>query len=381
MLILGVETSCDETAVAVVRDGRDVLANVIASSAALHVATGGIVPEVAAREHVGAIVPTLAEALRSAGVQFSALDAVAVTHGPGLASSLISGVATANALATFGQKKLIGVNHIYAHIRANWLERAECEFQYPIVTLTASGGHNDLVLVKENGSVKLLGETTDDAAGEAFDKVARLLGLAYPGGPAIERVVRESRVPHLVTPNMKYQTPNISPLPRAWLLEKSIARSIPSERVGEFLRAGKFTLDNFDFSFSGVKSEVRRRVEHESAKNKHRKLSPEFVANLASEFQASVVDILATKLFLAAQKFHAREIHLAGGVSANTALRACVERYATRLGVTFRYPVKISYCTDNAAMIASAGYFLHRRNPKKYTTKKLSNIEPGLTEF
>ncbi len=359
MLILGIETSCDETAAAVVEDGSRVLSSVIASQIAIHRKTGGVVPEVAAREHVGKIMPTIAEALKKAKKSFAQIEAIAVAAGPGLNSALLAGVVTANTLAAFSGKKLIPVNHIHGHIRANWLEREAREFQFPIVVLTASGGHNELILLKDAKSKpKLLGETLDDAAGEAFDKVARLLGLPYPGGPEIERTAKLAKNPEN--------------LPRAWLLPKDIARNFDSIEVGERLRAGKLQLRNFDFSFSGLKSEMRRRV----ASMEHGTWNMEHVANLAAGFQESVVDVLATKTLLAARKFHAKEIHLAGGVSANLRLREQFQKFATELEIKFRHPAKFEFCTDNAAMIAAAGFWLHENSPKKFA--KMAVVDPNL---
>lgn len=357
MLILGIETSCDETAAAVVENGSRVLSSVIASQIAIHRKTGGVVPEVAAREHVGKIMPTIAEALKIAQKSFSQIDAIAVAAGPGLNSALLAGVVTANTLAVFSGKKIIPVNHIHGHIRANWLERDARKIKFPIVVLTASGGHNELVLLKDAKSKpKLLGETLDDAAGEAFDKVARLLGLAYPGGPEIERVAKLAKAPEN--------------LPRAWLLPKDISRNFDSVEVGERLRSGKLQLRNFDFSFSGLKSEMRRRAQNAS------KLKKAELANLAAGFQESVVDVLATKTLLAARKFHAKEIHLAGGVSANLRLREQFQKFATELEVEFRCPTKFQFCTDNAAMIASAGFWLHENFPKKFA--KMALVDPNL---
>ncbi len=360
MLILGIETSCDETAAAVVRDGSEVLSSVIASQATLHAQTGGVVPEVAARAHVEVILPVIERALAEAHIDLKQIDAIAITYGPGLASSLLTGVTVANTLATFSDKPLIGVNHILGHIRANWLEREEQEIQYPVVTLTASGGHNELVLLESAATKpKLLGETRDDAAGEAFDKVARMLDLGYPGGPAIEKI---AKLGSLSADSL---------LPRAWLLPKDISRNFNSVEVGERLRAGRLTLTSFDFSFSGLKSEVRRRVQN-------KKLNQQQIANLAAEFQVAVVDVLATKLFLAAKHHQAKEIHLAGGVSANKFLRKQVQKYSAQLGITLRHPTKMSYCTDNAAMIAGAAHWLYQKTPNKYQKLKLLDVDPNL---
>ncbi|MCF7845838.1 MAG: tRNA (adenosine(37)-N6)-threonylcarbamoyltransferase complex transferase subunit TsaD [Candidatus Peribacteraceae bacterium] len=359
MKILGIETSCDETAAAVVEDGSRVLANVVASQIALHRKTGGVVPEVAARTHVGKIIPVIEEALRKAKTRFSEIKAIAVAAGPGLNSSLLAGVITANTLAGVSGKKLIPVNHIFAHVRSNWLERDTKSFKYPIIVLTASGGHNELVLLKNAKSKpKLIGETLDDAAGEAFDKVARLIGLPYPGGPEIQRISQQAKNPEN--------------LPRAWLLPKDIARNFDSVEVGERLRSGKMQLRNFDFSFSGLKSEVRRRtttMKHEARNMKQKR-------NIAAGFQESVVDVLATKTFLAAKKFKAKEIHLAGGVSANLALRERLSGYAGELNIIFRHPEKFAFCTDNAAMVAAAGYWLAQNSRKKWS--KMITVNPNL---
>jgi len=354
MKILGIETSCDETAAAVVRNGSQVLSNVIASQIKIHRKTGGVVPEVAAREHVGKIIPTIEKSLRIAKTSFSKISAIAVTIGPGLNSALLAGVVTANTLATFSDKKIIPVNHIFGHIRANWLERDSRRFKFPIVVLTASGGHNELILLKDSKSKpRLLGETLDDAAGEAFDKVARLLGLNYPGGPEIEKISQKSKFPK-----------NLS---RAWLLPKDISKNFDSAEIGERLRSARLELRNFDFSFSGLKSEVRRCANSGKFDRK----------NLAAGFQNSVVDVLATKAFLAAQKFHAGEIHLAGGVSANLQLRKQFQKYSDELGIKFRYPKKFQFCTDNAAMIASAGFFEIKNSSRKKFDKMVA-VDPNL---
>ncbi len=309
MLILGIETSCDETAAAVVENGCIVHSNVIASQIDLHRKTGGVVPEVAAREHVGQILPVIEEALAGREV-----DAIAVTQKPGLISSLLVGTSTANTLALLTGKPLIPVNHIDGHIYANWLERDAPEF--PVVILTVSGGHNELILMRGHGDMETLGSTRDDAAGEAFDKVARLLGLPYPGGPEISRLAEKGDA-------TRYS------LPRALMREE------------------------YDFSFSGLKSATARLIQEEGEKLDR--------ADLAASFQEAVCDVLTAKLVRATEEFEAREAHLAGGVSANLRLR---EMAAERLAIPLRFPKKISYCTDNAAMIAAAGYFLEK--PSKF---------------
>src|SRR6266542_1214932 len=304
MNVLGIETSCDETAVAIVADGNRILSNVVSSQVDLHAPYGGVVPELASREHIQAMVPVLDEALREASV---VIDAIAVTYGPGLAGALLVGVNFAKALAFALSRPLIAVNHLEGHIYAAWLERAR-EPEFPALALIVSGGHSDAVLMEGHGKYRRLGETVYDAAGEAFDKVARLLGLGFPGGPAIERLAAEAEAP-------------AGRLPRARL-----------ERP-------------YDFSFSGLKTKVQRIVRGEEGE------APPAAA-LAAAFQESVVDSLATKAVQAARDHSAREIILAGGVAANSSLRAV-------LGERSPVPVIVpppALCTDNGAMIAAAGY-------------------------
>lgn len=327
MLTLGIETSCDETSAAVVEDGRRVLSNVVASQIELHRKTGGVVPEVAAREHVVKMIPVLDQALNEARCGLDVIDGIAVAHRPGLIASLLVGTNTANVLAAVSGKPLIPVNHIEGHIYSNWLDRAEV-FEFPIVVLTVSGGHSELVLMRDHGDFVALGSTRDDAAGEAFDKVARLLDLSYPGGPEISKLAKEGDASRYV-------------LPRAWLE------------------------GSYDFSFSGLKSAVARLVEAEGPHLQK--------AHLAAAFQDAVIDVLSRKLVDAAMEYGAREVHLAGGVSANHSLRETVEQRlkAALPGTPLRFPQKLSYCTDNAAMIASAGTFRFQKNPSLYTQNQL----------
>jgi N6-L-threonylcarbamoyladenine synthase len=305
--ILGIETSCDETAAAVVVDGRRIEANVVASQEEIHRQTGGVVPETASRLHLRTLVPVLEETLATAGRGWDEIDAIAVTHGPGLAGSLLVGLNTAKAVAFARGLPLIGINHLEGHVYANWLvEGAEPEF--PLVSLIVSGGHSDLVLMDGHGQYRRLGRTRDDAAGEAFDKAARMMGLGYPGGPAIQQAAEQG-------------DPTRYPLPRAWL-------------------AG-----SYDFSFSGLKTAVLRTVEQ---------AGPDLVVpDLAASFQEAIVDVLATKTVEAAREHGARTIALAGGVAANLPLRARV-RELSPVPVLIP-PVRL--CTDNAAMIAAAGHF------------------------
>jgi N6-L-threonylcarbamoyladenine synthase len=311
MLVLGIETSCDETAVGIVADGRRLLTNVVASQAAIHARYGGVVPEVASRHHIEAMLPVVRAALSEAKAKPSDLDAIAVTAGPGLAGSLLVGLNSAKALAYAWSKPLIAVNHLEGHIYANWLlDSAAADLSeepaLPAVVLIVSGGHSELVLAEGHGRYRLIGRTRDDAAGEAFDKTARLLGLGFPGGPAIERTAREAG-------------PRPPRLPRAWLGQSS------------------------DFSFSGLKTAVANLVKEGKAP----------VADLAAGFQTAVVDVLSQKTARAVQATGARCVLLSGGVAANGPLRAAL-REASPVPVWAPPPV---LCTDNGAMIAAAAYF------------------------
>ncbi len=328
-LILAVESSCDETAVALVEGGRRIRSNVIASQVELHAATGGIVPEVAARAHLRWMVPVLERAVAEGGLDdWGRLEAVAVTDGPGLVGSLIVGITLAKTLAYLHGLPLVPVNHHEGHIYAAWLldpgEPPRPAPSFPLVALVVSGGHTFLVEMADHLSYRLLGQTVDDAAGEAFDKVGRLLGLPYPGGPAIERAAAETRRRDLV-------------LPRAWLG------------------------DSYDFSFSGLKTAVRRVVTGATGGTADEGMVPpgELVAEVAWAFQESVVDVLATKTLLAAERCGARAIVLGGGVAANAALRERVAARAQALGVPLVVP-RPGLCTDNGAMIGAAGYFRAR---------------------
>jgi N6-L-threonylcarbamoyladenine synthase len=305
MKILGIETSCDETAAAVVEDGVKILSNQVASQVEIHARYGGVVPEVASRQHILAVIPILKQAMTEANVTWPDLDGVAVTVGPGLAGSLLVGVNVAKAIALAHKLPVTGVNHLEGHIYANWLSDGSRP-TFPLICLIVSGGHSDLVLMKGHGEFVLLGRTRDDAAGEAFDKAARILGLGYPGGPAIDRAARNG-------------TASI-PLPRAWLKGTD------------------------DFSFSGLKTALLRLAIAGQI------TSP---ADAAASFQQAVVDVLVTKTIAAAREHHVRQILLAGGVASNSLLRQ-------RLVENSPLPVLIPplpLCTDNAAMIAACGYY------------------------
>jgi N6-L-threonylcarbamoyladenine synthase len=326
-LVLAIESSCDETAVALVEDGRRIRANVVASQVALHAATGGIVPEVAARAHLRWIVPVLDEAWTDAGAGWDDIDAVAVTRGPGLAGSLLVGINFAKTLAWVHDKPLVGVNHLEGHVYAAWLldpgEPDRAEPPFPLVALVVSGGHTFLVEMRDHLTYRLLGETVDDAAGEAFDKVGRLLGLGYPGGPAIQHAAEAATARSRV-------------FPRAWLG------------------------DSYDFSFSGLKTAARRIVAEARADegltddDPDARLSEAATAELAWGFQDSVVDVLATKTIRAASATRARAIVLGGGVAANSALRARLAGDAEARGLPLIVP-RTGLCTDNGAMIGAAG--------------------------
>ncbi|MBX7237014.1 MAG: tRNA (adenosine(37)-N6)-threonylcarbamoyltransferase complex transferase subunit TsaD [Caldilineales bacterium] len=317
-LILGIETSCDETAVAVVEDGRRIHSNVIATQIDLHRQYGGVFPEVAARQHLLTLLPVVAEGLERARVGWEQIEAVAVTCGPGLAGSLLVGVNAAKGIAWARGLPLVGVNHLEGHVYSNWVEveGRRVEERFPVLVLIVSGGHTELIAMTGHGCYRRLGGTIDDAAGEAFDKVARLLGLGYPGGPAIQRAAAAGRVAF--------------DLPRAWL---------PGRH---------------DFSFSGLKTAVLRAVQSQSSgQDAAASLDPQIVADLAASFQQAVVDVLVGKTLRAAEAIEATQVCVCGGVAANSALRqAMTDRSPRPLFVP-----PLSLCTDNAAMIAAAGFY------------------------
>lgn len=349
MNVLGIETSCDETSAAVVSDGRRVLSSVVSSQFDLHRAHGGVVPELAARRHVTAIVPVVEQALRDAGIDRTDIDAVAVTQGPGLAGALVVGMNTAKAMAYALRRPLVAVNHLEAHIYANWLCREGEEIPepaFPVLCLLVSGGHTELILMTRHGQFQHLGRTLDDAAGEAFDKGARLLGLGFPGGPAIQEAASQGN-------------PAAYALPRAWL---------PGTH---------------DFSFSGLKTALLRltepmRVNEPAERELSERTSPSGpfrphrapvyrpdtpIADLAAAFQEAIIEPLAVKTAQAAAEFAPGTIVIAGGVAANSALRdrlraEIANRYRDDAVVVFP---PLEFCTDNAAMVAGAGAWVLRR--------------------
>ena len=316
--ILAIETSCDETGVAVVVGGRRVIANQVATQIALHALTGGIVPEVAARQQLRWIAPTVRAAMAEAELGWSELDAVAVTYGPGLIGSLLVGVGFAKGLAAAHGLPLLPINHIEGHIYANWLVRGDesplaAEPPFPLLCLVVSGGHTQLVLMEGHGSYRLIGQTLDDAAGEAFDKVGRLLGLGYPGGPAIS------------------------------------AAAVGARSVTRFPRAR--TAGRYDFSFSGLKTAVQREVAGYRSRDE---ALP--VDGLAAAFEEAVVDVLTARTTAAAEEFGAAAVALGGGVAANRALRGLLRERLARIGVPLMVPPP-EWCTDNGAMIGAAAGF------------------------
>ncbi len=313
IVILGIESSCDETAASVVRNGREVLSNVISSQIALHTLYGGVVPEIASRKHIEKINQVIEEALEEAHMTLDDIDAIGVTYGPGLVGALLVGVAEAKAIAYAKNLPLIGVHHIEGHISANYIENKDLE--PPFACLVVSGGHTHLVIVKDYGKYEIVGRTRDDAAGEAFDKVARAIGLGYPGGPKIDKVSKEGN-------------PNAIAFPRAKVADSA-----------------------YDFSFSGLKSAVLNYLNGCKMKN-----SPIVQADVAASFQKAVVDVLVEHAMHAVEEYGFKKFAIAGGVASNSALRSAMEEACKKRGMAFYHPSPI-LCTDNAAMIGAAAYY------------------------
>ena len=319
-LILAIESSCDETAASVVKNGRCVLSNIISSQIAIHTLYGGVVPEIASRKHIEKINQVVEAALKEADVTLDDIDAIGVTYGPGLVGALLVGVAEAKAIAYAKKKPLVGVHHIEGHVSANYIEHPDLE--PPFLCEIISGGHTHLVIVKDYGSFEILGRTRDDAAGEAFDKVARAIGLGYPGGPKIDKLAKEGN-PHAID------------FPRAHM------EDAPS-----------------DFSFSGVKSAVLNHL------NKCRMTGEPIVeADIAASFQQAVVDVLVDNAIRAAKDYHMDRLAIAGGVASNGALRAAMEAACEKEGIRFYRPSPI-FCTDNAAMIGVAAYYEYQKGTR-----------------
>lgn len=313
VLILAIESSCDETAAAVVKNGREVLSNVIYSQIALHTVYGGVVPEIASRKHVEKINQVIEGALEQAGVTLQEISAIAVTYGPGLVGALLVGVSEAKAISFATGIPLVGVHHISGHISANYIEHQE--LKPPFACLVASGGHSHLVVVKDYGEYEIIGRTRDDAAGEAFDKVARAIGLGYPGGPKIDKLSKEGN-------------PDAIAFPRAKVAESE-----------------------YDFSFSGLKSAVLNYLN--SCQMKGEEVNQ---ADVAASFQKAVIDVLVDHSIHAVKEFGFDKFAIAGGVASNASLRAALQEACDREGITFYHPSP-ALCTDNAAMIGAAGYY------------------------
>ncbi|EMI09315.1 tRNA (adenosine(37)-N6)-threonylcarbamoyltransferase complex transferase subunit TsaD [Anoxybacillus gonensis] len=330
IFVLGIETSCDETAAAIVKNGREIVANVVSSQMESHQRFGGVVPEIASRHHVEQITLVLEETMKQANMDVSEIDAIAVTEGPGLVGALLIGVNAAKALAFAHRIPLVGVHHIAGHIYANQLVQ---EMKFPLLALVVSGGHTELIYMKEHGVFEVIGETRDDAAGEAYDKVARALQLPYPGGPHIDRLAKQGK-------------PTVD-LPRVWLEEGS-----------------------YDFSFSGLKSAVINTLHN--AKQRGETILPE---DMAASFQTSVVEVLVGKTIQAAAHYDVKQILLAGGVAANEGLRTQLQKQVEQLTEVELVIPPLSLCTDNAAMIAAAGTVLFQQG--KRATMAL-NANPSL---
>ncbi len=342
MILLGIETSCDETSVGVVEKTGEqlkILSNIVATSIAIHSKNGGIIPELAAREQVKFIIPVLQQALQEAcrfditnsASQTPPIDAIAVTYGPGLIGSLLVGVETAKTLSYLWHKPLVPVNHMYGHIYANWLpefsEQIKQPTNFPVLILVVSGGHSDLLLMKKHGDFAVIGGTRDDAAGEAFDKIARLLGLSYPGGPAIAQAALNG--------NKKFIH-----FPRPLLSD-----------------------DSFDFSFSGLKTAVYREIE--KIKHQENELFPQLISDLSASAQAAIIDVLVKKTLRAAERYQVKSILLSGGVAANDSLRKTFSEIIDKQNLTLEiFAPQKSLCTDNGAMIAAAAAFNY--NPQSW---------------
>ena len=334
ILILGLESSCDETAAAVIKNGRTVLSNVISSQIDIHKEYGGVVPEIASRKHIERINTVIEEALKEAGVGLKDLDALGVTYGPGLVGALLVGVAEAKAICFAADIPLVGVHHIEGHVSANYIENPDLE--PPFLCLIVSGGHTHLVIVKDYGEFEILGRTRDDAAGEAFDKVARAIGLGYPGGPKIDKLSKEGN-------------------PDAIVFPKAHMEDAP-----------------YDFSFSGLKSAVLNYIN--KANMQHQEFNR---ADLAASFQKAVVDTLTQKAIRAAKEHHINKLAIAGGVASNSTLRKTMEAACVAENIRFYHPSPI-FCTDNGAMIGVAAYYEYIKGTRSgWDLNAVPNLQLG----
>ena len=334
IVILGIESSCDETAASIVRNGREVLSNVISSQIDIHTLYGGVVPEIASRKHVENINPVIKEALTDAGMTLDDIDAIGVTYGPGLVGALLVGVAEAKAIAFATDKPLVGVHHIEGHISANYVENKDLE--PPFACMVVSGGHTHLVLVNDYGDYEVIGRTRDDAAGEAFDKVARAIGLGYPGGPKIDKLAQEGN-------------PDAIEFPRA-------------------IVSGS----EYDFSFSGLKSAVLKYRNSCEMKNiEYNK------ADIAASFQKAVVDVLVSHTIKGVEANHMKKLAIAGGVASNSAIRKAFEEKCREKNIDFYHPSPV-LCTDNAVMIAAAAYYEYIKGIRHgYNLNAIPNLKLG----
>ncbi len=384
MLVLGIESSCDETGAAIVKDGRWLLSNVVASQIEIHNRYGGVVPEVASRQQLASAIPVVETALAQSGCTWDEIDGIAATYGPGLAGSLLVGLTVGKTLALARDLPFLGVNHLEAHIYANWLRKGtsshplalsdssylEGDPRFPLLCLVISGAHSELVLVRDHGDYELLGHTRDDAAGEAFDKVARILGLDYPGGPSIQKAAQQAEDELLLQERPVTLARTAYRLPRAWLR------------------------GTYDFSFSGLKTAMLHLAEgatadeRPAAESEGKQVShytrmgaqaaqkgTTNVTFLAASFQEAIVDVLAVKTRLAAQEFGVKQVVLAGGVAANVRLRSRIEQELSPLSIQLSYP-PIEFCTDNAAMIAGAAFF-HLSRGEQHGLDL--DVQPGLS--
>ncbi len=383
MLVLGIESSCDETGAALVQDGRYVRSDVVASQIEIHNRYGGVVPEVASRHQLADIIPVVEATLARASCSWDDIDAIAATYGPGLAGSLLVGLTVGKTFSLARNLPFLGVNHLEAHLYANWLRpgaapaepvaenNQEGDPLFPLICLVISGAHSEIVLVRDHGDYELLGRTRDDAAGEALDKVSRVLGLGYPGGPAIQKLARQAEESYIQQNKSLKKARNTYRLPRAWLR------------------------GTYDFSFSGVKTAMLHLAEgavatpitYEDGKpssqyTRYTRMGEQAsqngaldVALLAASFQESIVDVLAVKTRMAAQQYQVKQVILAGGVAANLSLRERMAQELQPLGIRLSYP-PIAFCTDNAAMIASAAFF-HLNLGERHGMDL--DVQPGLS--
>ena len=334
VLILAVESSCDETAASVVKNGREILSNVISSQIALHTLYGGVVPEIASRKHIEKINQVIEQALAEAGVTLEDITAIGVTYGPGLVGALLVGVAEAKAIAYAAKKPLVGVHHIEGHVSANFIEHPDLE--PPFICLIVSGGHTHLVVVKDYGEFEIIGRTRDDAAGEAFDKVARAVGLGYPGGPKVDKAAKEG-----------------------------------NKHAVEFPRA-KVEGAPYDFSFSGLKSAVLNYINH--AKMTGEEI---VVPDLVASFQNAVVESLVSRTIAAAKEYGYDKVAIAGGVASNSALRGEMKKACRKAHLNFYHPSPV-YCTDNAAMIGVAAYYEYMKGARSgWDLNAVPNLKLG----